>query len=62
VGIPDWSHDFGPSPKRAEAVTSRQRVDMATAYVEADRVPLDLGGGPTTGIHVSALYRLRQCS
>ena len=40
--------------------TSRERVELALRHVEADRVPLDLGGGPVTGIHVSSLYRLRQ--
>jgi hypothetical protein len=30
------------------------------AHREADRVPLDLGAGPTTGIHASSLYRVRQ--
>jgi hypothetical protein len=42
------------------AVTSRQRVDTALAHREPDRVPLDLGGGPTTGMHVDSVYRLRQ--
>lgn len=41
-------------------LTSRQRVELALAHVEGDQVPLDLGSGPTTGIHASALYRLRQ--
>ena len=40
--------------------TSRERVEFALGHKQADRVPLDLGGGPTTGIHVSALYRIRQ--
>lgn len=40
--------------------TSRMRVELALRHAEADKVPLDLGGGPVTGIHVSALYRLRQ--
>ena len=34
--------------------------NCALRHAEADRVPLDLGGGPVTGIHVSSLYRLRQ--
>ena len=52
-GKPDEGRDLGPDPKGAGAVTSRRRVEMAMAHVEADRVPLDLGGGPTTGIHVT---------
>src|SRR5512136_1205442 len=41
-------------------LTSRQRVALALSHQEADRVPVDLGGSPTTGIHVSAVYQLRQ--
>jgi hypothetical protein len=40
--------------------TSRERVNLALAHKEADRVPLDLGGSPTTGMQVSIVYRLRQ--
>ncbi len=51
----------GPGRGAAGAVSSsRLRVEMALAHVEADMVPLDLGGCPTTGIQASALYRLRQ--
>jgi len=53
-----------PSGGRAhghpDAMTSRERVDLALAHVEADRVPLDLGGGLVTGMHVSSVYKLRQ--
>ena len=41
-------------------MTSRRRVEAALAHREADRVPLDLGGGPVTGMHVSSVYKLRQ--
>jgi hypothetical protein len=41
-------------------VDSRQRVEMALDHREPDRVPLDLGGSATTGMHVSSVYRLRQ--
>ena len=41
-------------------MTSRRRVETALAHREADRVPLDLGGGPVTGMHVSSVYKLRQ--
>ena len=42
------------------AVLHVNESNVALRHVEADRVPLDLGGGPVTGIHVSSLYRLRQ--
>ncbi len=38
----------------------RRRVEAAIAHREADRVPLDLGGSPVTGMHVSSVYKLRQ--
>jgi hypothetical protein len=41
-------------------MTSRQRVLAAFAHEEPDRVPLDLGSNPVTGMHVSTVYRLRQ--
>ncbi len=41
-------------------MTSRERVDAALAHTEPDRVPLDLGAGPTTGMHVDSVYLLRQ--
>jgi hypothetical protein len=41
-------------------VTSRERVDLALQHKEADRVPLDLGGGPVTGMQVQSVYKLRQ--
>ncbi len=39
---------------------SRQRVALALERKEPDRVPVDLGGSPVTGMHVSTVYRLRQ--
>jgi hypothetical protein len=39
---------------------SRERVSLALQHQEADRVPLDLGGGPVTGMHVDGVYLLRQ--
>ena len=39
---------------------SRERIRLALNYQEPDRVPLDLGGSMTSGIHVSVVYRLRQ--
>lgn len=41
-------------------LTSRQRVQIALAHQEPDRVPIDLGGHVVTGMHVSTVYRLRQ--
>lgn len=41
-------------------MNSRQRVETALNHQEPDRVPLDLGGGPVTGMHVSSVYKLRQ--
>lgn len=39
---------------------SRERVFMTLNHQEPDRVALDLGGGPTSGMHVSSVYVLRQ--
>jgi hypothetical protein len=41
-------------------MNSRQRLETALNHHEPDRVPLDLGGGPVTGMHVSSVYKLRQ--
>ncbi len=41
-------------------MTSRERVQTALEHREPDRVPLDIGGSPTSGMHVSSVYRLRQ--
>ena len=41
-------------------MTSRERVDLALQHREADRVPLDLGASPITGMQVDTVYRLRQ--
>ena len=41
-------------------MNSRQRVTAALNHQEPDRIPLDLGGGPVTGMHVSSVYMLRQ--
>lgn len=42
------------------ATTSKERVELALAHTEPDRVPLDLGGSAVTGMHVDSVYRLRQ--
>ena len=41
-------------------LTSRDRVKRALQHQEADRVPVDLGGSPVTGMQVDTVYRLRQ--
>ncbi|MFO8012056.1 MAG: uroporphyrinogen decarboxylase family protein [Phycisphaerae bacterium] len=41
-------------------MTSRERVRTALAHEPPDRVPLDLGASPVTGMHVSSVYLLRQ--
>ncbi len=41
-------------------LTSRERVSLALQHREADRVPLDLGASPVTGMQVDTVYALRQ--
>jgi hypothetical protein len=41
-------------------MNSRERVNLALQHQEADRVPLDLGATTVSGMHVSAVYLLRQ--
>jgi hypothetical protein len=41
-------------------LTSRQRVNNALNHKESDRVPVDLGAGPVTGMQVDTVYGLRQ--
>ncbi len=41
-------------------MNSRQTVLSAVNHKPADRVPLDLGAAPTTGIAATALYRLKR--
>jgi hypothetical protein len=41
-------------------MNARERVLAALNYQEPDRVPLDLGGSATSGMHVSSVYLLRQ--
>ena len=48
------------TPAAGRGTTSRERVELALAHQEADRIPLDLGGGLVTGMHVSSVYKLRQ--
>jgi len=41
-------------------MTSRERIEAALAHRQPDRVPVDLGGSVVTGIHASALDKLRR--
>ncbi len=41
-------------------MNSRERVRLALNHQEPDRIPLDLGASPVTGMHVSTVYALRQ--
>ncbi len=41
-------------------MNSRERVATSLNHQTPDCVPLDLAGSPTTGIHVSSVYLLRQ--
>jgi len=41
-------------------MNSRERVILALNHQEPDRVPVDLGGSATSGMHVSTVYCLRQ--
>ncbi len=41
-------------------MTSRERVHLALNHQESDRVPVDLGAGPVTGMQVDTVYNLRQ--
>jgi hypothetical protein len=41
-------------------MNSRERLTTALNHQQPDRVPLDLGGSATTGIHVNSVYLLRQ--
>jgi len=41
-------------------MTPRQRLQLTLEHREADRIPMDLGATTVTGMHVSAVYKLRQ--
>ena len=41
-------------------MNSRQRIQIALNHQQPDRVPLDLGGSATSGMHASSVYKLRQ--
>ena len=41
-------------------MNARERVICALDHKEPDRTPIDLGGGPTSGIAASLVYQLRR--
>ncbi|MGB3906330.1 MAG: hypothetical protein WBB22_15580 [Anaerolineae bacterium] len=41
-------------------MNSRERVQLALDHQETDRIPLDAGATPVTGVHVQSVYKLRQ--
>jgi hypothetical protein len=41
-------------------MNSRERIRKALVHKQPDRLPVDFGSSPTTGIHVSVVYKLRQ--
>jgi len=41
-------------------MNSRERITLTLNHQEPDRVPLDLGGSPVTGMHISSIYKIRQ--
>ncbi len=41
-------------------MTGRERIRQALSHTEPDRVPLDFGATPTTGIAAAVVYRLRK--
>ena len=41
-------------------ITSRERIHQTLNHRQPDRVPIDVGSTPVTGMHVSTVYALRQ--
>jgi hypothetical protein len=41
-------------------MNSRERIQATLSHTVPDKIPLDLGASPTTGMHVSSVYLLRQ--
>ena len=41
-------------------MNSRERIKSALTHKQPDKLPVDFGSSPTTGIHVSMVYKLRQ--
>ena len=41
-------------------MNSRERINAALNHKTLDKLPVDFGGTPTSGIHVSMVHKLRQ--
>jgi len=41
-------------------MNSRERIQTALNHQEPDKIPLDVGAGFQTGLHVQMVYKLRQ--
>lgn len=41
-------------------MNSRERIIKVINHEQPDKLPVDFGGGLTTGIHISTIYKLRQ--
>ena len=50
----------GDRANTEDSMTGRERMLRALAYKKVDRVPVDLGGTPCSGAHVSVVAKLRQ--
>lgn len=46
--------------KRRKYLNSRERINAALNHKTPDKLPVDFGGTPTSGIHVGVVYKLRQ--
>jgi hypothetical protein len=42
-------------------VKSRERIKNTINHIQPDKLPLDIGSSPLTGMHVSIVYRIRKC-
>jgi uroporphyrinogen-III decarboxylase len=51
---------LGINPTKGVIVTSRERILSALNHVQPDKVPVDFGSSPVTGISASMVYKLRK--
>jgi len=51
--------NMGVSGDTPCTITSKERVLTSLSHRQPDRVPIDFGGTPVTGIHVSCVAELR---
>ena len=40
-------------------MNSRERIQCTLAHKQPDKLPIDLGSTPITGLHISIVYKLR---